>query len=169
MPNTIGRSRCQIMDMNGGNSASYLARTPCILLFCTLCKRGEHRKALDYQGRAGIISIVRWKLSPGHTRYRSKCRLKISLSEVHVRGRIWATHVVQHRWPRFCLHPYPSSATFLSFKFFSLGGHLFGPKTRNQKRRGLLEKRSFQKSSLSRDSREFGDSREFREPPDCGK
>ena len=36
-------------------------------------------------------------------------------------------------------------------------------------KRGLLEKGSFQKSSFSRDSREFRDSRDSREPPDCGK
>ena len=36
-------------------------------------------------------------------------------------------------------------------------------------KRGLLEKGSFQKSPFSRDSREFRDSRIFREPPDSGK
>ena len=36
-------------------------------------------------------------------------------------------------------------------------------------KRGLLEKGSFQKSPFSRDSREFRDSRDFSEPPDCGK
>ena len=36
-------------------------------------------------------------------------------------------------------------------------------------KRGLLEKGSFQKSPFSRDPREFRDSRDFREPPDCGK
>ena len=37
------------------------------------------------------------------------------------------------------------------------------------RKRGLLEKGSFQKSPFSRDFREFRDSRVFREPPDCGK
>ena len=36
-------------------------------------------------------------------------------------------------------------------------------------KRGLLEKGSFQKSPVSRDSREFRDSRDSREPPDYGK
>ena len=36
-------------------------------------------------------------------------------------------------------------------------------------KRGLLEKGSFQKSSFSRDSREFRDSRVSREPPHSGK
>ena len=40
---------------------------------------------------------------------------------------------------------------------------------RVRKKRGLLEKGSFQQSPFSRDSREFGDSRFSREPPDCGK
>ena len=36
-------------------------------------------------------------------------------------------------------------------------------------KRGLLEKGSFQKGPFSRDSGEFRDSRDSREPPDCGK
>ena len=45
---------------------------------------------------------------------------------------------------------------------------LEGPICRVRKR-GLLEKGSFQKSRFSRDSREFRESRDSREPPDCGK
>ena len=33
-------------------------------LVCTLSNKGGSRGALDYQGRAGIISIVRWNLRP---------------------------------------------------------------------------------------------------------
>ena len=55
------------MEMNCGSSASYLARTPCAPLFCALLTRVGNRRALDYQGMAGIISIVRWvEPSPGH-------------------------------------------------------------------------------------------------------
>ena len=44
---------------------SYLARTPCVPLFFLLCLIGVETEALlDYQGRAGIISIVRWNLRP---------------------------------------------------------------------------------------------------------
>ena len=52
------------MEMIGGSFASYLARTPCVTLFCVLCsKKGVQTEGLlDYQGRAGIISIVRWNL-----------------------------------------------------------------------------------------------------------
>ena len=50
--------------MNGRSSVSYLARTPCVSLFCTSFNRVETEGLLDYQGRAGIISIVRWNLRP---------------------------------------------------------------------------------------------------------
>ena len=44
---------------------SYLARTPCVPSLCTLFTKGGKREGLlDYQGRAGIISIVRWNLRP---------------------------------------------------------------------------------------------------------
>ena len=36
MPNMTGRLGCRTMEMNGGSSASYLARNPCIPLFCAL-------------------------------------------------------------------------------------------------------------------------------------
>ena len=49
--------------MNGGSSAPYLARTPCVPLFCTLFNRGGNRRAFRLPGgRAGIISIVQWNL-----------------------------------------------------------------------------------------------------------
>ena len=53
----------QAMEMNGGSSVSYLARTSCVPSFCTLLGL-ETEGLLDYQGRAGIISIVRWNLRP---------------------------------------------------------------------------------------------------------
>ena len=54
----------QTMEMNGGSSASYLACTPCVPLFCTLFNRDGARRASRLQERAGIISIVRWNLRP---------------------------------------------------------------------------------------------------------
>ena len=49
--------------MIGGSSASYLARTPRVPLFFYFVSWGvEAEGLLDYQGRAGIISIVRWNL-----------------------------------------------------------------------------------------------------------
>ena len=50
--------------MNGGSSAPYLACTPCVPLFVHCSIRVEAEGLLDYQGRAGIISIVRWNLRP---------------------------------------------------------------------------------------------------------
>ena len=66
MPNMTGRPGCRRVEMNGGSSASYLACTPCIPLFSTLFNRGGNgnRRVLDYQGRAGITSIVRWNPRP---------------------------------------------------------------------------------------------------------
>ena len=56
--------RTMKMIMIGGSSASYLARTPCAPFFCTLFLGVETEGLLDYQGRAGITSIVRWNLRP---------------------------------------------------------------------------------------------------------
>ena len=64
MPNMTGRPGYRTMEMNGGSSAPYLACTPCVPLFCALLNRGGTEELLDYQGRAGIISIVRWNLRP---------------------------------------------------------------------------------------------------------
>ena len=50
--------------MNGGSSTPYLACTPCVPLFVHCLIRVEAEGLLDYQRRAGIISIVRWKLRP---------------------------------------------------------------------------------------------------------
>ena len=41
-----------------------LGRTPCVPLFSTLFLGVEAEGLLDYQGRAGIISIARWNLRP---------------------------------------------------------------------------------------------------------
>ena len=46
------------MKFNGGNIASYLART---LLVC-LCLGLEAKGLSDFQGRRGITSVVRWHL-----------------------------------------------------------------------------------------------------------
>ena len=64
MPNMTGRPGCRTMEMIGGSSVSYLTRTPCVPLFCASLLRVETEGVLDYQGRAGIISIVRWSLRP---------------------------------------------------------------------------------------------------------
>ena len=65
IPNMTGRPGCRTMEMIGGSSVSYLARTPYVRFYFLLCLIGvETEGLLDYQGRAGIISIVRWSLRP---------------------------------------------------------------------------------------------------------
>ena len=64
MPNMTRRPGYRTMEMNGGSSAPYLACTPCVPLFVHCLIRVEAEGLLDYQGRAGIISIVRWNLRP---------------------------------------------------------------------------------------------------------
>ena len=62
MPSMTGRPGHQTMEMNGG---SYLARTLCVPLFCTLFNRGGNKRAFRLPGAVqGIISIVRWNLRP---------------------------------------------------------------------------------------------------------
>ena len=70
MPNMTGRPGHQTMEMIGGSSAPYLARTPCVPLFCTLFNSGGNRGALDYQGRAGDHFHCTVEPSPGHIRCR---------------------------------------------------------------------------------------------------
>ena len=64
MPNMTGRPGYRTMEMIGGSSAPYLACTPFVPLFVNCLIRVETEGLLDYQGRAGIISIVRWNLRP---------------------------------------------------------------------------------------------------------
>ena len=59
----IGRPGDRTIGMNGGSTASYLARTllhPCLFCFCFLGL--EAKGLLDFQGRRGITSVVRWNL-----------------------------------------------------------------------------------------------------------
>ena len=47
-----------------GNLCPYSQKAPCVPFF-VLCLVGvETEGLLDYEGRAGIISIVRWNLRP---------------------------------------------------------------------------------------------------------
>ena len=56
--------------MNGGSSAPYLARTPCIPLFCTLFYRGGNRRAFRLTGEGGDHFHCTVAPSPGHNRCR---------------------------------------------------------------------------------------------------
>ena len=63
-PNMTGRPEYWTTEMNGGSSLPYLACAPCVPLFVHCLIRVEAEGLLDCQGRAGIISIVRWNLRP---------------------------------------------------------------------------------------------------------
>ena len=52
-------------DMNGGSTASYLARTPRVPFCYAYFHRSGSKGLLDFQGRRGIASIqVRWNIRP---------------------------------------------------------------------------------------------------------
>ena len=60
-----GRPAYRTMEMIGGSSAPYLARTPCVPLFCTLFNRVGNKERFRLPGAGGgIISIVRWNVRP---------------------------------------------------------------------------------------------------------
>ena len=48
-----GRPGHRTMEMNGGSSASYLARTPCVPLFSTLFNTDGNRRAFRLSGEGG--------------------------------------------------------------------------------------------------------------------
>ena len=60
-----GRPGCRTMEMIGGSSASYLARPPCVSLFCTLFNRDGNRRTLrlPVAGR-GSFPLYGWSLCP---------------------------------------------------------------------------------------------------------
>ena len=70
-----GQPGHRTMEMIGGSSASYLARTPCVPLFCTFLVGVETEGLLDYQGRAGDHFHCTVKPLPG----RIRCRALLTL------------------------------------------------------------------------------------------
>ena len=59
------------MEMNGGSSASYLARTPCVPLFSTLFHRGGNRRGFRLPGEGGDHVHCPVEPSSGHIRCRT--------------------------------------------------------------------------------------------------
>ena len=59
-----GRPGDRTSEMNGGSTLSYLARTPRVPFFMLVFIGLEAKGLLDFQGRRGIASIVRWNLRP---------------------------------------------------------------------------------------------------------
>ena len=56
--------------MVGGSSALYLARSPCVPLFCTLFNRGGNRRAFRLPGKGRDHFHCTVEPSPGHIRCR---------------------------------------------------------------------------------------------------
>ena len=52
------------METNGGSTALYLARALCIPVLLLILIDLEAKGRLDFQGRRGITSVVRWNLHP---------------------------------------------------------------------------------------------------------
>ena len=67
-----GRPGHRTMEMIGGSSASYLARTPCVPLFSTLFHRGGNRRAFGLPGEGGDHFHCTVEPSSGHIRWRPK-------------------------------------------------------------------------------------------------
>ena len=74
VPNMTGRPRYRTMEMIGGSSVSYLARTPCVPLFSTLFNRGVNRRAFGLLGEGGDHFHCTVEPSPGHIRYVTRLR-----------------------------------------------------------------------------------------------
>ena len=78
MPKMTGRPGYRTMEMIGGSSAPYLARTPCVPLFCTLFNRGGNRsRAFRLPGAGGDHFHCTVEPSSGHIRCREPRPLKI--------------------------------------------------------------------------------------------
>ena len=78
MPNMAERPGYRTMEMIGGSSVSYLARTPCVPVFCTLLDKGGNRRALRLPGEGGDHFHCTVEPSPGHIR----CRVSDIFSEI---------------------------------------------------------------------------------------
>ena len=76
MPNMTGRPRCRTVEMIGGSSVSYLARTPCVPLLSTLFNRGGNRRAFRLPGEGGDHFHCTVEPSPGHIQCREKHRAR---------------------------------------------------------------------------------------------
>ena len=59
-----GRPGDRTMEMNGRSTASYLVQTPRVPVFVFILIGLEANGLLAFQGRRGIISVVRWNLRP---------------------------------------------------------------------------------------------------------
>ena len=70
MPNMTGRPGYWTMEMTGGSSAPYLARTPCVPLFSTSFNRDGNRRAFRLPGAGGDHLHCALEPPPSHIRCR---------------------------------------------------------------------------------------------------
>ena len=75
-----GRPGHRTMEMIGGSSPSYLARTPCFPFFWTLFNRGGIRRAFRLPGEGGDHFHCTVEPSPGQTRCRRLAFFPLGLS-----------------------------------------------------------------------------------------
>ena len=86
-----GRPGYRTMEMIGGSSASYLARTPCVPLFSSLVNRGGKGRAFRLPGAGGDHFHCAVEPSPGHIRCRSSWTLRRAWLRGHLVG-----HSLEH-------------------------------------------------------------------------
>ena len=84
-----GRPGYRTMEMNGGSSASYLARTPCVPLFCTLFNVVGNRRAFRLPGEGGDHFHCTVEPSPGHIRCQKTKRAQNDHCGIFNLFRIW--------------------------------------------------------------------------------
>ena len=62
-----GRPGDRTMGMNGRSTASYLAHALCVPVFLLVIIGLDAKGRLDFQGRRGITSVVRWNLARSYS------------------------------------------------------------------------------------------------------
>ena len=122
MPNMTGRPGYRTMEMTGGSSAPYLARTPCVPLFCALFNRDGNRSAFRLPGAGGDHCHCTVELSPGHIRCRnSSIRRTQETADFRREPKISLKTAGNRRLGSVTLAPSPLGGRFDVFYFFCSG------------------------------------------------
>ena len=125
-PHMTGRPGHQTTEMNGGSSASHLARTPCVPLFSTLFTRGGNKRVFRIPGEGGDHFHCAVDPSPGHFRCRKRCfgpRAKGLLH--HLNLVLHRCNPILHRCNRPLAHIHQSTVAPSLSHFWQFQG--FGP------------------------------------------
>ena len=140
MPNMTGRPGYWTMEMNGKSSAPYLARTPCVPLFCTLFNRGGNRGGFRLPGADGgsfplcgpvILGVdQKWLKSdfPGFPSKSLKSDSKLTVCPEKVSFESLLSHFERNPWKSLFSH------FWVSLKFSRVSGELGGNKDHNTRR-----------------------------------